>query len=246
MKNIIKNSATVAVAATALLLSVSALAQGQQRGMRGFGMGFGGPGGGSPVQLLNRTDVKTELKVTDDQSTKIAAIESDFRTKMRGAFQPGSDPATMRSNMEAMMKDEDAQVQQVLSADQWKRLKEIQVQLAGPEAITNPDTQKELGLSDDQVSQINDLQQKYQAAQMEIFQKVRDGSMDRSEVQPLAKKNKTTFDDSLTKILTADQQKKLTDLGGAKFTPTDKPGQGRNGGRRNGGGGGGAAAGGGN
>lgn len=64
------------VGGAALLMSV-AFVEGQQGKGKGGGMQFGGmlPGFGrqDPVSLLNRTDVKKELEVTDDQIEKLPA-----------------------------------------------------------------------------------------------------------------------------------------------------------------------------
>jgi hypothetical protein len=69
------------LASSALILMSVAWVEGQQGGDKkkgGFGSGFGGIFGGfgqrqSPLDLLNRDDVKKELDVTDEQAEKIPA-----------------------------------------------------------------------------------------------------------------------------------------------------------------------------
>jgi len=85
--------------------------------------------------------------------------------------------------------------------------------------------QNDLKLSDDQIKQIKDLQTKQQAANASLFQKVRDGEIDRTEVQGMMTKNTDALKSAVDKVLTDDQKAQLKVLGGAKFEqdPNEKP-----------------------
>src|SRR5206468_4308732 len=52
-------------------------------------------------------------------------------------------------------------VKELLSADQFKRLKQIQIQAQGSAALNNPEVASELKLSDDQKKQLTELQAEY-------------------------------------------------------------------------------------
>src|SRR4051794_29310655 len=68
------------------LLVSSAQAQTQRPGGgRGFGPGAGMGGGG--VMLLSNKSVQQELKVSDEQASKLDALAVDLRTKQREQFQ---------------------------------------------------------------------------------------------------------------------------------------------------------------
>ncbi len=201
---------------------------------RGGGFGRGGFGGGGlmPVSfLINNPGVQEELKLTDDEKTKLTAITQAARDQMTEKRQAdGQDRAQMQKDMQAINEDTSKQVAAVLTADQNKRLQEIRIQQAGNSAITDKDVQAALGLSDDQKSKIADLVKTSQEANAAIFAKIQDGSLDRQEAFASMQKNGATLKEELGKILTDDQKTKLTALGGAPFK-LEMP-QGRGGGGR--------------
>lgn len=228
----------VLITVAAILVAASTFAQ-------GGGRMFGGRNGGSPTGLLMRSDVQHDVALTDEQKDKLAKIREDAQAEMQermqsSGFQPGG-PAPSEEQMkkfrEEMQKFQDAQeakVNAVITADQQKRLLEIFVQLNGASAITNKTVQKGLGLHEDQLAKIKSLQDKQQAANREIFQKMRDGELDRSEMRPLMDKNNKILKDELAKVLTEDQQKKLKSMEGEKkfvADPEEENGGGPRGGR---------------
>ena len=107
-----------------------------------------------------------------------------------------------------------------------KRLDEINVQISGNRAIQQPAIQKALGLSEAQVKQINELQQKQQEAMRSLFEKVQNQEITREDMQASMQKNNKTMDDELAKILTADQAAKLKEMGGKPFKADPPPGGG--------------------
>src|SRR2546421_597136 len=112
-------SAMVALVAT-VALTGTAFAQ------RGGGFGFGGRGGG--LGMLRMTEVQTELKLTDDQKTKIQEIISAQQAEMRSTFQGGGgggDRAAMREKMLAMRKQTEDKIAALLTDDQKKTWKEM-------------------------------------------------------------------------------------------------------------------------
>lgn len=143
--------------------SVTALAQPQgpggpggppgQRGPGGPGMPGRGPGGLAPLSMLvQRPEVQDELKLTQAQRDKVAAL--------RGAGMPrpgeGGEPPT-REAMEQFRAQHDAKVKAILDANQFRRLKEVRIQMAGLSAALDPEVQKALNLSDEQVKKLNAL-----------------------------------------------------------------------------------------
>jgi hypothetical protein len=203
---------------------------GGQRGMRGM-RGFGG---GSPAMLLNRTDVQKDLKLTDDQKTKLAAARQDMQDKMRAAFQNGGgggqpDQAAMQARMAEMQKmqaDFATTVKGILTPEQADRLLGIFVQLNGTNAITNAEVQSKLGLTSDQTAKIKALQDGQMKATQELGQKMRNQEIDMQAFQDTMKKNNDTMKSELEKVLTDDQKSKLKALEGAKFEAEQQPGRG--------------------
>lgn len=191
---------------------------------------MGGMGGGGGMMLLFRMnmegaeireDIAKELKLTDDQKKKLLGVQDEQRQKMMDMFQGGgfdpSDREKMQKVIGDMMKESEKKVNDVLDDPQEKRLKELSIQRQGNNAITDPAVQKELGLSDAQKTKISDLQKKQQEAMQSTMEKMRNGEIDREQIQDIMAKNRKIMNDELGKILTTDQANKLKTMGGAAF-----------------------------
>ncbi len=121
----------------------------------------------------------------------------------------------------------DEAVNKILTADQHKRLKEIQIQLAGNLAATDKDVQKSLALTDDQRASIKRLQQQAQQANRSVFDKMRDGEIDRTTVGTSIKHNRDALNTEIGKILTDDQKAKLKAMSGKTFKQSVNQGGGQ-------------------
>ncbi|MFX5574590.1 hypothetical protein ABTD77_19315, partial [Acinetobacter baumannii] len=60
-----------------------------------------------------------------------------------------------------------------------------------------------------------------QEASTKIMEKMRSGEIDRDQIQEIMTKNQKAMDTELGKILTDDQKKKLSDMGGKPFKKAD-------------------------
>lgn len=209
----IKRALVVIAAAT---LAVASFAQGggfgggQGRGMRMMG--------GSPTMLLREEEVQTELKLTDEQKSKIGEIQGSMRERMQPIMQEAAgDREKMTAAFAKVMEGMTKEINAVLTADQQKRLKEIFVQRTGNSVVLQKDFQKELKMTDEQIKKVDDLNKKSQAANMALFQKMRDGDLTQEEVTDKTTKNSKALNDEIGKILTDDQKAKLKEMAGKPF-----------------------------
>ncbi|MBS1724630.1 MAG: hypothetical protein JSS66_16935 [Armatimonadetes bacterium] len=142
--------------------------QGGQSGQRGFGMNRGGSFG-----LLRNTDVQSELKLTDDQKKKLDDLAQSMRPSGGQGGQGGQGGGQgERPDFQAMqerMKKAEEEVDKILKPDQAKRLEELRLQREGVAALARPEVAKELGLTDAQKKQMEDLQQKMMEKMREAF-----------------------------------------------------------------------------
>ena len=118
----------------------------------------------------------------------------------------------------------------VLSEAQIKRISEIRVQLAGTRAVMQPEMQKSLGMTTEQITKISDLQTKQREANQALMEKVRNQEMSREDVQKSMENNNKILDAEILKVLTADQNGKLKAMGGKPFKADPQPQGGRGGG----------------
>lgn len=205
---------TMKTLAVATLVVVAAMSMAQGRG------GMRMMGGGGMTMLLGRDDVKKEIKLTDDQSAKLEAQRTAMMEAMRARFQNGGgggDPETMRKEFAETAKKAEKEALAVLDEKQRARLRELWIQREGNNVVANEDMQKDLGFSDDQKAKVKALQEASRQAMAEIFQKMQNGELDRSEMRPLMEKNQKAMAEELGKIMTSEQAAKLKALAGPEF-----------------------------
>lgn len=226
------NLKKILVSVVVLACIGSAFAQGGGQGRRGGMMQFGGRGGGSPVMLLQREDVQGELKLTDDQKSKLSGIRDKMQDRMREAFQAAAggggqpDREKMMAEMQKVTAEIQKEVDGILNEDQKKRLRELAVQRAGNGAVMMPDVAKELGITDAQKTKIQALQQKQGEATQALFEKMRSGELDRDQMREKMEGNQKALDEEIGKILTEDQKTKLKAMAGKPFTFAQDRGRG--------------------
>jgi hypothetical protein len=194
----------------------------------GFGGGFGfGPGRGGTGALLRMDKVQEELKISDSQKTDIKAASDKVQEKYKDDMDKARADMDFQKMQElGRQQNEDLEkaLGTVLKPDQSKRLKQIQVQVAGLQAFSRDDVQSALKLTDAQKKDVKDTVDGVQKDIQEAFQ----GAFgDRDKMAEAQKKVQTLRTDAMDKIvrgLTDDQKKTWKDLNGEKFDLPAGPG----------------------
>jgi len=213
--------------ALALSMALTAISGAQGGPGRGGFRAMQGMGKMMEYFNLRRGDVQTDLKLTDDQKSKLTAAQEDMQGKMRDAFTSGggTDPEAMQATMKKLSDEMVTALKAIITPEQQKRLDEINVQLQGGNVLADPDMQKTLNLTADQLKQIKDLQDKQNEANASLMEKVQNGDIDRQEVGPMMQKNREALGVAMEKVLTDDQRAQLKKLGGAPFVRDPKDDQ---------------------
>ncbi len=210
-------SAALALVATMALAS-GAFAQ------RGFGGGRGGGG----ANMLRAPEVQAELKLTDEQKTKV----TDLLTKLREQRQSqGQDFQSLsqeeRQKLQATRRaEEDKQLADVLNADQMKRYHQLVLQQQGMTAVLDKPVADQLKLTDDQRTKIQAVVDEQRAAMRDMFQNG-GGSGDREAMMKKVQEMRKQADVKIAAILTDDQKNQWKEMTGAPFTfpaPAPRPG----------------------
>jgi hypothetical protein len=241
------SSKFVSVLLISALAASMALAQGQRGGQGG------GRGGQqmSELRILGRKDVQKDLGLTDDQVTKIEEYTTKNQPQRgagggggNGGGGNGGGGGGQRGNggggqgggaqtdeqraaaaklaaerREKTRKD----LLEIISEAQMKRVGEIMLQLQGFNAIGQPEMQKALDMSADQIAKVKDLQAKQREASMALFQKMRDGELTQEDMRAATTKNTETMKTELGKILTEKQIASFKAMQGKTFV-ADEPG----------------------
>ena len=241
-----------------------------QRGPGGGGFGQRGPGmgGGGVSGLLRSEQVQKEINITEDQKSQLAKMAEEQMAAMRERFSGQSrenreemSDADRQAQREKMMKEfqeaakeAEGKIRGILKPEQFKRLKQIELQQQGVEALRRPDMAQALGLTEDQIEKLKEAFAGVQKQREEIgeqtralYQGFRDASEDeraklREKGEQIRAKGEGLKKESQQKamaILTDEQKGKLKDMMGKRFQleqrgMSGRPGGGRPGGDRGG------------
>jgi hypothetical protein len=140
---------------TLALLASPAVAQ-QQKGGRGRGFGGGG------AFFLMAPNVQKDLKLSDEQVGKVQEVLRETREKHTSDFEAlrdlqGSERQTKVAELTKSISEETKKALS-LSDEQSKRFDQISLQARGLQAFSDPSVREKLKLSDEQVSQLRELQ----------------------------------------------------------------------------------------
>ena len=185
----------VAVAGLVLVTAAAQIASAQPGGQRGRGMGFGAPS----LRLATLDKVQSELKLSDEQKTKIADISEGLRSADRQSRRQAAQDAADK-------------LAEVLDKDQAKRLAGIDIQVMGPQALHDPLVMAQLNLSDEQKTKISDVQ----SGQWQAMRDARDEMQDMSREERRAKMGemRDEMGKKLMDVLTTEQKTQFEDLKG--------------------------------
>jgi Spy/CpxP family protein refolding chaperone len=209
----------VLILAATLACAGSALAQ-------GFGFGMMGGGG---ANMLRMPEVQTELKLTDDQKTKVNDMLQQLRQDRQGQFQGLRDlpPEEAQKKIAEWRADEEKRVNAILNADQQKRYHQLQLQQRGLTAVADKPVADELKLTDEQRGKVQTALDAQRQGMQQLFQDA-GGNFNPQEMRPKFEALRKKTDDQIAAALTDDQKKQWKEMLGAPFTfPAPGPPGGR-------------------
>jgi ABC-type phosphate/phosphonate transport system substrate-binding protein len=218
----------IMVAVAAAIVFAAGSASAQQRGRGGFG--FGGGNAANLVTLAGTEAVQKDLGLSGDSASKLTALRDDYRAASQKEYQAADinfqgfqnlsneERQKVQQKMAAVntkLSDEfNPKVKALLSADQVKRLEQIQLQVnlrfQGPAALATGDLASQLNLTGEQKEKLMSLGQEYGAKQRELFS---GGNVDQ---EAMAKLRQERTDKTMA-VLTAEQKEKLKSLEGSSF-----------------------------
>ncbi len=157
---------------SALAMTVSAQAQprrpggapGAPGGFGAFGQRPGGFGGGAGVLGLLRSEVvRTEIGVDEATAEKVrTAAEEAMRQGREGREGMGNfrdmsqeEREKFRAQREERTNALEKKIAEIIGQDKFKRLKQMELQLAGVRALNRPEVLKDLGVSEETKEKIN-------------------------------------------------------------------------------------------
>ncbi|MCH9792723.1 MAG: hypothetical protein K0U82_18100, partial [Planctomycetes bacterium] len=197
----------------------------RDRGGRG---GFGGNRGGAPGGLgamIEREEVKKELKLTEDQVKQLEEVAQTMRPtreemepflgRMREA-QTDQERALIREEMGAAFEKKRKAAEEkffsLMDEKQSARLKQLQLQERGYRQLSNEETAKSLNLTEEQSAKIKALQQEQFTAYRELGRRA--STEDREKLQ-------ADYNQKYEAVLTKDQKSQWKALQGPPLVSSD-------------------------
>lgn len=212
------------------------------------GMFGGTPTANLRTALFSNAALQDELKVTADQATKLKELGAKQAEELKPYIPPppigfgggfggfGGGRGGFNLGAQAPRDDESAlvfhklQVKQIeermaaikgtLSAEQQKRLAQLETQQLSVTAFANARVAKALDLTADATKKLQQMTDEMNKTSQEMTQEAFQGGFDREVMQELQKKQRTLREETVEKMvktLTAAQQKTWKELTGEPF-----------------------------
>lgn len=183
--------------------------------------------------VLSNKDLQSELKVTDAQKEKFKGVsekQTEMQKKSFAAFKDAAGDkdkvkeirADMQKDTEKLNEEIKKVVEDTLTADQKKRLKQIDYQVKGLRAFSNEDIAKEMNITDSQKSKIKGIMDEYATDTKGLgfggggnkggFDKEK-AAENQKKREKLSKAAQADIEDALT----ADQKKQWKEMTGEPF-----------------------------
>jgi Spy/CpxP family protein refolding chaperone len=239
--------AVVGILAISLTAACCESASAQGRGGRGGRGGFGMFGRNiHQIDLATLPEVQEELALTDEQKTKVADLNDEFREERRalgggggggGGGRGGFSPEAMAERA-ALNAEFASQLNEALEEAQQKRIGELYVQANGTAALSDEAIVAALMLTDEQKEELDDVRQDNREAMQDAFDPDASREEQMATMEELRKEN----DEALLAVLTDEQRKAWDEMKGETLE-MDLSSLQRRGGRGGRGGGGGGRGG---
>lgn len=179
------------------------------------------------VALLVQTPLQEELRLSQSQVAIIAEIADRFRGWERnpaGNVNPQLLPPRQRLALRIKLRDAEAkllqQLDRTLTAAQWKRLTEVELQLRGVDVLYDPGVGNRLGITDDQFAQISKLRRDTYTELGRMKLALRKGKTTREDkklYKEAVQKIQLTTDEKIFAVLSNSQRSRLKTLLGKPF-----------------------------
>ena len=207
----------------ALVLTAACIAetQAQQRGRFGRGSSRS-----SLLGLLSLEQVQKEMKLSEEQTTKVQEIIKELGAEMQEqytALREIEDRDQRRAKTTELRNQSDQKVREqlrdVVEREQVMRLYQIRIQVrAVVDSLANRYVSGRLELTDDQKNKLGEINKQLGAKQSEVYATMRDASGEqRSEAFQKLRKIRSDADAEALALLTAEQKAAFEEMKGEKI-----------------------------
>jgi hypothetical protein len=185
-----------------------------------------------PTPLFQRADVARSLALTDRQTAELNRLNQTLATRFASDFQgisrlPAADQIARRQELERQFRQDFLTASRdIFDARQLSRFQQLEAQFGGFSTLADPVVQRQLGLTD---AQIRDLQASIDWSTGQLREINTVSATDRERAARLYADYQRAFQDRFNRFLTPEQQRSWATLTGERFNfppmfPTGLPG----------------------
>lgn len=158
----------------------------------------------APLQLVDKPVIQNELGLAEVQLTEIKAMKERQEKELQKLLADKK-------------KEYEKQLFEKLLPKQQSRLRQIVVQLKKNRSLQDEYVIQEIGLSEDQVKQINDIYEKNEQETEKLFQDIFARKVDPTTLREKGRQARAKLETDLMAVMTEEQKQKFTELGGEPF-----------------------------
>jgi hypothetical protein len=172
------------------------------------------------AELLQNESVQKELKITPEQDKKFRQAAKEFEQEHKEEIAKARQAKDIRKLLDLhhqALLTMDKAMADVLTAEQLRRLAQIEVQAQGVRALMRSEIQRKLGMSDRQKGEMRSV---YEAMEKEVRAVLEKPLKDRRQADEVARKVRKVHEDARERaeaLLNEGQRKTWKDLVGAPF-----------------------------
>jgi len=143
-------------------------------GGRAFAQAPGGGDSASPLLIAMAPAVQEELKLKEDQKTRVYDLVRSMSQKQRELMQSvflsgGGNPQAVFQARDGLRREMEQSLGQIYDKKQNERFLQIMLRAEGPLAVARPEVSSRLGLTDDQTDEVRLIAVRLQLAQRQLF-----------------------------------------------------------------------------
>jgi hypothetical protein len=171
-----------------------------------------------PLQLIFRKDVQHDLAMDLGQRNKLDNLHDRQQGDLQQVRMMNRRNPTPVTELQAKQsKETQGKIDELLTAVQNDRLKQIALQLQGNAAILTPDLQKQLGMTNEQIQQAKAAKQLRDSQLLQLQSDAAQGSIVGQDLVAQVQQLQSDMNGALGEVLTAEQADHLKTLLGKPF-----------------------------
>lgn len=163
--------------------------------------------------LIREPAVHRDLELSEEQQQKIDAINAQLDPTLLAIRNKGD----ANEQFDKLTVESEKQIDAVLNKTQRRRMSQIRLRLRGWRSLLLPKLAAKIGLSEEQVADVQKTVDEHDAAVKKLQEDIQAGTIPQDEAQTEAAEKLTVMEEGVQNILTAEQFETFLGIMGKEF-----------------------------